>query len=561
MDSNPSEDWTGVSMGISNLTSSIRGVSGQEEIYNIKRIQASNVNSDTVNTASIKSRAITASYIQLDTSYTDGSFEGRLQWNIDDGTMEYGLPGGNVTLQVGQEHLVRCRNTTGTLLGNGTVVYVSGAQGNRPLIAKAFAGASPLQSLTFGITTEPIANNANGYVTTEGLVRDVNTTGMAEGAPLFLSATPGEYTPTEPPVPRFQSLVGFCLREHANEGIVLARVHLVPKTRSLSDVKRINPAQSGMFLRWYEASGIYKPSVNASFNAATIIDLKASSLVASYINFTASRGVDGSGFRYQNGVLEVKNAGGEWIPFGLASEKFWNYSSPVGKTGVFYYGGFYRFAGSADDLSATPATTHGTALSSYAAHFMVVLGDTAVDKIVIRVKGTRITDTGVSTTSYEATLAIPNAATANNMYETPEKFIGQVTAKVISGTAKNVNYGFAKYWDNNNNNFAVRGLETTWLGGANDGAANMEVIPHKNTGWTYNAGAEPDPPTPIAAMNTDHVTEINVVDGEEGAWKRSDLNQAVLGNLQEGTILKLTTSANRAFESGTFVLRIENRAN
>ncbi len=294
---------------------------------------------------------------------------------------------------------------------------------------------------------------------------------------------------------------------------------------------------------------------------ATLTDLRASSLVASYVNFTATRGSSGSGFRYQNGVLEVRNAGGNWIPLGIASEKFWGYSSPTGATGIFYYGGFYAFAGTADDLSATPATQWGTANSSYAAHFMVVLGATAVDKIVLRVKGTRITDTGARTANYEATLAIPNAATANNMYETPEKFIGQVTAKVISGTAKNVNYGFTKYWDNNNNNFTVKGFETTWLGGANDGAANMEILHHKNTGWTYNAGAEPDPPTAIAAMNTDHVTEIGVVNGEEGAWKRTNLDVDIDGSLQEGTILRLTNGANRTFQHGSFALRIENRSN
>ena len=290
---------------------------------------------------------------------------------------------------------------------------------------------------------------------------------------------------------------------------------------------------------------------------ATVTDLRASSLVASYINFSATRGADGIGFRYNDGSVQHKHRGDIWRPLGMASEKFWGYSSPIGATGINYYGGFYNFAGTADDLSSTPATTYGTANSSYAAHFMIVLGATAVDKIVIRVKGTRITDTGVRTANYEATLSIPDASNANFMKETPEKFIGQITAKVISGTAKNVNYGFAKYWDNNNNNFTVKGFETTWLGGANDGAANMEILHHKDTGWTYNAAAEPDPPTPIAAMNTDHVTEINIVDGEEGAWKRSNLDQDILGIENEGTILKLTTGANRAFEHGSFALRIE----
>ncbi len=147
------------------------------------------------------------------------------------------------------------------------------------------------------------------------------------------------------------------------------------------------------------------------------------------------------------------------------------------------------------------------------------------------------------------------------MYETPEKFIGQITAKVISGTAKNVNYGFTKYWDNNNNNFTVKGFETTWLGGATDGAANISILHHKDTGWTYNVGAVPDPPTPLADMNTDHNTEIGIVNGEEGAWKRSNLDVDIDGALQEGTIMRITTGANRTFGNGSLGLRIENRPN
>lgn len=51
-------------------------------------------------------------WIQFDTTYVDGFVEGRLQWNSDDGTLEVGMPGGNVNLQIGQETLVRVRNAS-----------------------------------------------------------------------------------------------------------------------------------------------------------------------------------------------------------------------------------------------------------------------------------------------------------------------------------------------------------------------------------------------------------------------------------------------------------------
>ena len=36
--------------------------------------------------------------------------EGLMYWNSDDGTLNLGMPGGNVNLQIGQEGLLRVRN-------------------------------------------------------------------------------------------------------------------------------------------------------------------------------------------------------------------------------------------------------------------------------------------------------------------------------------------------------------------------------------------------------------------------------------------------------------------
>ena len=77
---------------------------------------------------------VNVKYIDFDLLYTDGNYEGRLQWNNEDGTLEYGLAGGNVNLQIGQEIVVRVTNKTGTDIPDGSAVYVSGAQGQRPTI-------------------------------------------------------------------------------------------------------------------------------------------------------------------------------------------------------------------------------------------------------------------------------------------------------------------------------------------------------------------------------------------------------------------------------------------
>jgi hypothetical protein len=186
---------------------------------------------------------------------------------------------------------------------------------------------------------------------------------------------------------------------------------------------------------------------------------------------------------------------------------------------------------------------------------MVILGATSTD-MVVRVTGTSITDRGARTTSDFEDVDTSGGA-ANAYYETDKKFIGQVSYTLQSGTGVSINAGFSKYWDHGNEEFTVKGLEATWLGGANDSAPNIELLHHKFTGWTYGAGGEATPPTAIASMNTDHNTEIQVVNGENGAWKRSNLDQIIIGQGNEGVLWRVTTSANNCFRLGNLELNME----
>ena len=234
------------------------------------------------------------------------------------------------------------------------------------------------------------------------------------------------------------------------------------------------------------------------------------------------------------------------------STKIWTFESPAGSTGVFFFGGSYQFHSAA----FTPAggTNVGTANASYAAHALVVLGATSVD-MVVSVTGTSITDNGVRTAADTENI-VTTGGSANDYFETKKKWIGQVSYALDSGTGAIINAGFAKYWDFANTNFTVVALEALWLGAATDAGFNMQLIHHKNTGWTYGAGGDPTFPTPIADMNVDHVTEISVINGEEGAWKRVNLSVPVRGAASEGILFCITTTANKAIEIGNLEVTV-----
>lgn len=176
--------------------------------------------------------------IQWDITPTaNATAEGLMRWNVDDKTLEVGLAGGTVALQLGQELLLRVKNDSGGALSNGAVVYVSGGSGATPQVKKAKANAELTSAVTLGIMTEAVTNSGYGYMTIAGLVRDVNTNAHAAGTILYLSpSTAGEWTATKPVGPNHVVTVAVVIRQHATEGVVLATIQNGYELGELHDV-------------------------------------------------------------------------------------------------------------------------------------------------------------------------------------------------------------------------------------------------------------------------------------------------------------------------------------
>ena len=198
------------------------------------------------------------STLQFDTTYTGATPTGQLSWNSGDGTLDLGLAGGTVVLQVGQEQVQRIWNNTGATLTQGQAVYTVGSQGQRLTVGLASAAAESTSSKTFGVVTENILNESEGYITTEGLVRNINTSAFPQGAALWLSpTTPGALTTTKPTAPQHLVLVGFCVRQHASSGVIFVKVQNGYELDELHDVL-INGKTNNDVLKYDSATGVWK---------------------------------------------------------------------------------------------------------------------------------------------------------------------------------------------------------------------------------------------------------------------------------------------------------------
>lgn len=226
-------------------------------------------------------------------------------------------------------------------------------------------------------------------------------------------------------------------------------------------------------------------------------------------------------------------------------ETSWSFSSPSGSSGVYYIGGFYRYG----STSYVPAggTSLGSANAAYGAHALIVLGASSTD-MVVRVTGTSVNEQGGRVPSDFQDIDT-SGGILNDYFETSKKWIGQVNVSLQSGTGVAINDGLCKYWDNQNRNFRVTGIEVTGRAGANDTAPNFEVVRHRPFDWTFNAGSSATPPPAAIDMQTDYNTECQFVNGEEFAWKRTGLSEVINGSTNEGLVCRVITTANKSIET------------
>jgi hypothetical protein len=214
--------------------------------------------------------------VQFDTAADVGVGTGQIAWNADEQTLDLGK-GSGVTLQIGSEQLMLVRNSTPSTIPNGTAVRFVGTLGNsgRLLVAPMIADGSLPGYVFFGVTTQAIAPGVDGFVTTFGKVRQVDTRPFEEGDVLWCDpAVPGGFTRIEPQAPNLKLPVAAVISKATN-GILMVRADTGRRLQDLHDVEANGGKVDQDVLGWNAAAGRWEPT-----DRLTLLEARVSALEA-----------------------------------------------------------------------------------------------------------------------------------------------------------------------------------------------------------------------------------------------------------------------------------------
>lgn len=205
--------------------------------------------------------APTVDKLGLDTIAAETVTTGQIAWNATEGTLDVGLLNGAVN-QVGQEVQMLCKNSAvGVTIPNGAGVMFTGADPITLRLEVQPMNASGVLPgyVFFGIATQAIPPGGEGYITTFGKVRNIDTSAYPEDSILWCDpVNPGQFVTTEPQAPNLKIAAAAVIKSDATTGAIMVRAETGQNLSDCHDVE-IATAQDADYIGWSEAMQHWMP--------------------------------------------------------------------------------------------------------------------------------------------------------------------------------------------------------------------------------------------------------------------------------------------------------------
>ncbi len=166
------------------------------------------------------------------------------------------------------------RNQSGSAFTKATPIYVSGSEGasGKMLISAASNASEAVSSKTMGITVSAISNNSNGQVISEGILEGIDTTGAADGDPVWLGVNGAKIygLVNKPSAPAHLVFLGIVIRGgQANTGSMYVKIQNGFELKEIHDVAISSPI-NGNILAYDSATDLWKNTNTLQSTSSTV---------------------------------------------------------------------------------------------------------------------------------------------------------------------------------------------------------------------------------------------------------------------------------------------------
>lgn len=222
-----------------------------------------------VNISGITGAISTVDTVGFDTTYSTTLTAGQLGWDGNN-TLGLGMSGGNVIQHIGEDQFFYCKASSA--ITKGQVVMFTGAVGASGVPTGAPATGIADGTYIMGIAAENIALNGFGLVQCFGVLRNVNTSGIADGEILWYNpAVTGGYTATKPSAPNVKVQVAAVLNGNSSGGgTILIRINPGSTLGGTDSNAQIGTPSNGQIITYDNSNGYWK---NTSLTAGSGISV------------------------------------------------------------------------------------------------------------------------------------------------------------------------------------------------------------------------------------------------------------------------------------------------
>lgn len=241
-------------------TFSAAGAAAWDADHTLENVASSGANSDITSLTGVTGGISTPDFVAFDTTYTTPLTAGQLGWDGNN-TLGIGMAGGNVIQHIGEDQFFYCKATS--TITKGQVVMFTGALGASGVPTGAPATGITDGAYIMGVAAENISNNGFGLIQTFGTLRNINTSGYADGDILWYNpAIAGGLTKTQPIAPNLKVQIAAVINGGSSGGgTILIRINPGSQLGGTDSNVQITSPQAGNILQydgsiWYNASAI-----------------------------------------------------------------------------------------------------------------------------------------------------------------------------------------------------------------------------------------------------------------------------------------------------------------